>query len=95
MYQKRFEALAAKASLVYNERLISEKIPDPKDIQRKNEDWKKAIEEQKDKQRPAKERKILTDRDKAIQAYVTVGIPEQEATKIVDEQMAAIGRVAK
>lgn len=103
MYQKRFEALAAKASLIYSEQLIKDKIPNPKELKairaddskRKTEEWNKAVEDQKDAQRPPKERKILTDRDKAIAAYVKVGIGENEAIKIVDEQMAAIGRVAR
>lgn len=99
LYQKRFEALAAKASLIYSDQLVKDKIPNPKEIQerakRKDEDWKKAVEEQKNAQRPAKERKILSDRDKAIEAYVKVGIPKEAATAIVDQQMSEIGRVAK
>lgn len=95
MYQKRFEALAARASLVYSDQLVKDKIPNPKEIERKAADWARAVEEQKDKNRPPKEKKILSDRDKAINAYVSVGIPLDQATKIVDEQMAAIGRIAK
>lgn len=99
MYQKRFEALAAKSSIIYNEQLIKERIPNPKELERKSaekaEQWEQAVRDQKDAQRPAKEKKILSDRDKAIAAYKLVGIPQSEATKIVDEQMAAIGRIAK
>lgn len=99
MFQKRFEALAAQASLIYSDQLRVERIPNPKELQEKSKkkqaDWTQAVEEQKDKQRPPKEKKILSDRDKAIAAYVAVGVSEKESIEIVDKQMAAIGRVAK
>ena len=95
MFQKRFEALAAQCSYVYSTRTITERVPDPKELERKKEDWAQAVKEQKDKQRPAKEKKILTDRDKAIEALIGVGVPREAAIASVDERMKSMGRVAQ
>jgi hypothetical protein len=93
IYQKMVEAIAAQCSLIYNQRLIKDKIPDPKELERKSEDWKRAEKEMKDRNRPAKEKKQLSDRDKAVAALVSVGVSQSDAESSVDERFKKMGKL--
>lgn len=99
IFMKRLEAMAAAASIAYNARKIKAQIPNPSKIE-KSKEWNEAIRKQREEQRPQKERKILSQRDKAIESLVGVmvktGMPEETARQLattqVDKSMSEVGR---
>lgn len=95
VFMKRMEMLTAETSYLYNQKLIKERVSDPDVIKRKKDpvEFKKAIDDQKMANRPEKERKQLSAREKAIAALVAVGLPLEMATASVDEQFKKQGKV--
>lgn len=102
VYMKKIEAIAAGFSLAYNEQLVKKRIADPKKLARDAEEFTEAVKTQRIEQLPKKERKMLDDRQKAINAifdiYVTL-MPEKEAlekaTAEVEKRMSKEGRLIK
>jgi hypothetical protein len=94
-FMKRMEMLSAETSYLYNMKLIRDKVTDPDIIKRKRDpqEFQKAIQESKMAQRPEKEKKQLSAREKAIDALVKVGLPLEMATASVDEQFKKQGKV--
>lgn len=91
IWMKKVEAIAAGASLAYNNRLIKNRVARPDDAERAIE-FKDAVKKQKDENRPKKERVLLSDREKAIKALIDIGMDAVIAAKSVDERMASVGR---
>lgn len=90
-FVKRAEALAASFGLLYQQRKIKEKIPNPKSAEASLE-FSESIKRQKDAVRPKKEKKLLTDRDRAIESFTKLGITLEKATAMVDAQLIKEGR---
>lgn len=94
VFMKRIEAVAAGASLAYNQRTrVNSKLADPTGAE-KAKDFSKALKEQTIANLPKKEKVLLDARGKAIKALTDLGIPSEIAEKQVDERMAQAGRVA-
>lgn len=92
---KRHEAIAAAMSLIYNERLIAKRIADPKELERRADDWKAAEKEMRNANRPKAEKKMLSDFDKAVAQLTAVGVSEPNAIEIVKERFAKQGKVTQ
>jgi CRISPR/Cas system CSM-associated protein Csm2 small subunit len=90
-YMKLLETLTAEAAVAYHNAKITERTPDPKAAE-KAEDFKKAVKAQKIANLPPKEKKLLSDADKAIAQLVKNGIPESTARRIVEAEMVKEGR---
>lgn len=90
-YVKRFEAITATFSIMYHTRIVKERA-DPKVIQ-DSIGFSNAVKEQQLLQRPKKEKKQLDDREKAILALTSVGVPRVVAEKSVDEKFKEQGKV--
>jgi hypothetical protein len=95
LLMKKAEAIAAAASVIYNERIVKAKIADPKELERKADDWKRAEKEMRDKNRPTKERKMLSDFEKAVKQLTDVHVSEEAAIEIVKERFAKQGKVTQ
>ncbi len=97
VYMKMMEAVAAQVFIIHEDRTRKERIPNPKELQQQNEDWQRAVKEQKDRLKSTpelkKEKKILSDRDRAVEALVSVGVPRKAAEESVDEKMRQQGKV--
>lgn len=92
MYAKRFEGIAAQCSIMYHTRIVKERIPDIRSAE-KSAEFAAAVSEQRLAQRPKKEKKQLSERDKAIAALTGVGIPLAAAIASVDEKFKEQGKV--
>lgn len=92
---KRHEAIAAQFSVIYNERTLKGRVADPKELERRADDWKRAEKEMKDRNRPKAEKKMLSDYEKAIIQLTNVGVSEPDAISIVKERFAKQGKVTQ
>ena len=97
LLMKKAEAIAAAASVIYNERLLKnrQQISDPKELERKADDWKRAEKEMRDKNRPPKEKKMLSDFEKAVKQLTDVHVSQEAAESIVRERFAKQGKVTQ
>ena len=95
VFMKRLEAITAEFSYLYSQKVIKERVPDPDVLRRKKDpqEFQKALAEQKLANRPAKERKHLSERDKAIAALTGVGLSLEDATASVDAKFKEQGKV--
>lgn len=107
IFVRHLRALAAGATVVYQNKLIKTRIADPASLNKrlnqtkvKTEEFAAAVKEQRDAQRPKKEKRILSDREKAIEKVAEIfqrtGIAETVAYTMaateVDKRMAEVGR---
>lgn len=92
IWYQRFVGLSAAASLLYNQKVIKERIPDVDRVERAKS-FSEAIERQKMEQRPKVEKKQLDARGKAIAAMMAVGMSETDATESVDRKFKSVGKV--
>lgn len=92
IYMKMLEGMAAQCSLIYNQRLVRDKIVDPKEIQKNREDWQRAVEEQNKRNAPPIVRKQLSARDKAVKSLMDIGLSRADAESSVDAKFAAQGK---
>jgi hypothetical protein len=89
IYQKMVEAIAAQASLIYNQRLVRDKIVDPKELEKRSEDWQQAQKEMQVRNLPKVSKKHLTDYEKAVQALMHIGLSRIDAESSVKERFDA------
>lgn len=94
LFMRRLESLAANVGVLYQQRIHKERVPDIKRAEA-SIDYAASIKKQKDSQRPKKEQKLLSDRDKAIGALTKLGLDPEVAAKTVDKQMSKEGRAIK
>lgn len=92
IYQKMLEGMAAQCSLIYNQRLVKDKIADPLELKRQQEDWKAAERKQRLANAPTPVKKQLTARDKAIVSLMNVGLSRADAEKSVDSKFEEQGK---
>lgn len=96
LYTKKLEMLAACAGLMYQDTLRKTKVnPDTVKKNAGKQSFAEEMKRERDLQRPKKEKKLLDARDKAIAVYTSLGMPLDQAAKMVDEQMAKQGRAVK
>ncbi len=95
-YMKLFEALSAGMSLIYNAKIINDRLPDPEQAESssrgKSKEFSDAVKAQREAQRPKKEKKLLTLREKSIAQMVAIGMSEEDAAKFVDNGLLKAGR---
>lgn len=92
MYVKRFEGIAAQFSIMYHTKIVKERVPDVKSLE-KAEEFSEAVAAQRMTQRPKKEKKQLSERDRAIQVLTGVGVSLAAATAEVDKRFKEQGKV--
>ncbi len=98
IFMKHLESLHATCAIAYHTRVVKERVPDIDDVEkkvRKSKEVKEALREQKIANLPKAEQKMLKDREKAVQALVSVGIPREIAEKEVDATMKGQGKLVK
>lgn len=93
-FVRHLRSLSAGATVAYQNKLIKERINDPKGITKKLNaaEFAQAVREQKDAQRPPREKKLLTAREKAIKSLTDIGVPESIAIERIDSEMTKVGR---
>lgn len=96
VFLKRLEAITAEVSYLYSQKIIKERVTDPDVVRRKSSpaEFKKAVAESRMANRPAKEKRQLSEREKAIEGLMKgTGLDEKMATLLVDEQFKKQGKV--
>lgn len=95
LVMKRMEAATAEIATIYHTMKIKARIPDPTKEKKDKEFFVKGAKQQILDNAPKKEKKILTHREKAIEALVKSSkISYELASSIIDSQMAKMGAVS-
>lgn len=92
LFQKRLEAATAEVMVIYHTKKVKEKIPDPKSAEKKGEEYAAAVKIQKFDQMSKKEKKVMSEKDKAIQALMNSGVTEAMATTIIESEFKKLGK---
>lgn len=96
VFMKKAEAVAAGAGLAYNQRLMKLRVS-PEDVETRKKDQQSfagAARQARVDNLPKKERRLLSDRDKAIEQLMKF-MDREAATASVDSQMSKQGRLVK
>lgn len=91
LWLSRVEMACAAGRLLYNNRIIKERIPDIDRVE-KSEDWNRAVQEQQERNTPKPVKKALNARDKAVAGLMAIGVSRADAEASVDEQKAKMGQ---
>lgn len=93
VYLKMMETFTAMVSYAYSQKLVEVRLADAATVKKYNGDsFNKALAEAKKANRPKKELKHLSDKDKAIAVLTAAGIDHDSATKAIEEQFRAQGK---
>lgn len=95
IFMKKITAIAAGFTLAWDNANIKKRTPNPKALEAQSEEFEQAVKVQRIAQLPPKERKMLSDKEKAIKALMDIGIDKATATANVEERMAKAGRLIK
>jgi hypothetical protein len=95
IYMKMLEGMAAQCSLIYNQHLVKSKIANPKEMEKRQLEWKEAEREQRLKNAPPIVKKQLTARDKAIKSLMDIGLSRSDAESSVDSKLTAQGKATE
>lgn len=92
-YTKMFTQFAAMCSYAYSEREVKLRVNDPSKSRGKSgNEFKQALAAQRMESRPAKEKKHLSDFDKAVAVLTKAGISEESAREAIKQQFARQGK---
>ena len=89
------EGMAAQCSLIYNQHLVKSKIADPKEVEKRQLEWKEAEREQRLRNAQPIVKKQLTARDKAIKSLMDIGLSRSDAESSVDSKLTAQGKATE
>lgn len=91
MWARRHEAIAAQCSVLYNQGVIKERIPDVAKLE-KEQEWREALEKQKKDNLPPVQKKRLSDFEKAVAGLMAVGVSRKDAEESTKAQFEKTNR---